>query len=40
MDRKDLKTTLLWLWVVGVMVAYTYQFRDFVEPFLDLLGLA
>ena len=40
MDRKDLKTTLLWLWVVGVMAAYIYQFRGFAGPILELLELA
>lgn len=39
MDRKDMKTALLWLWVFGVMAAYIYQFGDFVEPLLNLLGL-
>ena len=38
MDSKDIKTALLWLWVAGAMTAYIYQFKDFVEPLLNLLG--
>ena len=40
MNRADLKTTLFWLWAVGVMAAYLYQFRGFVGPILKLLGLS
>jgi hypothetical protein len=35
-----MKTIFLWFWVVGIMTAYIYQFRNFVGPILDLLGLA
>lgn len=40
MGRKDVKTIFLWLWVVGATAAYIYQFRNFVGPILDLVGLS
>lgn len=33
-------TVALWLWVIAVAAAYLHQFRDFVRPFLALVGLA
>jgi len=40
MDRNDMIQALLWLWVVGVLAVYVYQFRGFVGPILTLLGLS
>ncbi len=40
MDRNDTIQALLWLWVVGVLAVYVYQFRRFVGPILALLGLS
>ncbi len=38
-DKKSLLNGMLWLWVIGAFGAYVFQFRDFVGPILDLLGL-
>ncbi len=40
MDRNDTIQVLLWLWVIGVLAVYVYQFRRLVGPILALLGLS
>jgi len=30
---------LLWLWIAVMFAAYLYQFREFIDPVLDVLGL-
>lgn len=40
MNSKNLVAGLLWLWVVAAMAAYLYQFRGFVRPVLQYLGIA
>lgn len=39
MDNDRVATALLWMWVAGAFAAYTWQFRGFVGPVLDVLGL-
>ncbi|HEX9460978.1 MAG TPA: hypothetical protein VGB82_00140 [Alphaproteobacteria bacterium] len=29
---------LLWLWVLGVLAGYLYQFRGFVAPLLQVMS--
>ena len=38
-DKKSFLNGILWFWVIGAFGAYVFQFRDFVAPILDLLGL-
>ena len=33
-----LSRLFLWLWVVGTMLLYVYQFRELVRPVLSLIG--
>ena len=40
MDRNDAIQALLWLWVVGVLAVYVFQFRRLVGSVLALLGLS
>ena len=40
MDRNDMIQAMLWLWVVGVLAAYLYQFRGFVDPLMQTLGVS
>lgn len=40
MDRNDMIQAMLWLWVVGVLAVYLYQFRGLIGPILTLLGLS
>ncbi len=40
MDKKELTTVFLWIWVAVVMAAYVYQFKRLVRPILILLGLS
>ena len=40
MERNDTIQALLWLWVVGVVAVYVYQFRSLVGPILAVLGLS
>ncbi len=35
----SMTTTLLWMWVVAIFVAYLYQFRPIMGAILDTLGL-
>jgi hypothetical protein len=39
MDKDNIVTGLLWVWMIAVLTAYFYQFQDFVRPILQLLGL-
>lgn len=39
MDKDRIPTALLWLWVAGAFAAYAYQFRGFVGPVFEVLGL-
>ena len=36
----NLYPTLLYIWSAAVFAAYLYQFRNLVDPVLNLLGLA
>ncbi len=40
MDRDKYIDAFLWAWVIGVTAAYTYQFKSFVRPILNLLGFS
>ena len=40
MGRNDMIQALLWLWVVGVLAVYLYQFRGLAGPILVLLGIS
>jgi len=37
--KQQLATIFLWFWVIGISVAYLYQFSHFLEPILKILGL-
>ncbi len=39
MNKQTIQRGVLWVWVIGAFGAYVFQFRDFVGPILDLLGL-
>ena len=40
MNKDKFIDAVLWVWVVGVMAAYIYQFKGFVRPILNLLGFS
>ncbi len=40
MNNNNLVAVFFWLWVVVAMAAYLYQFRGFVGPVLQYLGIA
>jgi hypothetical protein len=40
MDRDKYIDAVLWVWVVGAMAFYIYQFKGFVRPILNLLGFS
>ena len=39
MNKQTIQRGVLGVWVIGAFGAYGFQFRDFVGPILDLLGL-
>jgi len=39
-NRDKIFDAVLWLWVMGVMAVYVYQFKGFVRPILSLLGVS
>jgi glycosyltransferase involved in cell wall biosynthesis len=38
-SRPEPLAAFLWLWIFAAMAAYLYQFRSFVSPILNLLGV-
>ena len=40
MGRNDMIQAMLWLWVVGILAIYLYQFLGLIRPILTLLGLS
>ncbi len=40
MGREKLGSLMLWVWVVAVLGAYLYMFRDLIGPVLDALGMS
>jgi len=39
MDKKKIVRRALWLWVLGGFTTYMFQFRDFIAPVLNVLGI-
>lgn len=39
-NREKPLAVFLWAWVALALGAYLFQFRDMINPVLDLLGLA
>ncbi len=39
-NKDNVLNAFLWCWVAAGTVAYVFQFRDFVGPILDILGLS
>ena len=39
MDRQKVLNGVFWTWVVGAFAAYIFQYRDFVRPVLNVLGI-
>jgi hypothetical protein len=39
MDKKKTMLLAFWLWVLCVFAAYIIQFRDFIAPVLNALGI-
>ena len=40
MNKERILNGVLWVWAVAATLAYAYQFRGFVRPVLELLGLS
>lgn len=39
MDKQKIGNWALWLWVLGVFAIYMFQYRDFIGPTLNALGI-
>jgi hypothetical protein len=39
-NREKALSVFLWIWTAVATLAFTYQFRAFVRPIIELLGLS
>jgi hypothetical protein len=40
MTKEQFYNGILWIWALAATVAYAYQFRGFLHPIINLLGLS